>query len=120
MFVQVYLLNFLIFKTISLGELPFDSPLFEGAHFLETATVPLIFRKTSIEKSYYQFRRKLYPDDACPQAQDVHVVVLYALVRRVCIMAKAGSYTWYLVGYDACPPHRYRRLIYHARLYPKL
>ncbi len=43
--------------------------------------MPFLFRKTRMEKSIYQLCGHLYPDNACAQAQHVHIVMLYTLVR---------------------------------------
>ena len=44
------------------------------------------------------FERRLGADDACPESEDVHVVVLDALVGRVGVVANGGADAPNLVG----------------------
>ena len=43
--------------------------------------MPFLLGKACLEESFYQLCSKLYTDDARAQAQHIHIVVLYTLVR---------------------------------------
>ena len=47
-----------------------------------------------------QVERELVPDDLCPQAEDVGIVVLHALMRRVHVVTDGGANALHLVGAD--------------------
>lgn len=54
--------------------------------------------KTGSEKIANQIQRQLRPNDARTQAEDIHVVVLHTLVRRVTIVTQSGSNAGKFIG----------------------
>src|SRR5437773_7267864 len=53
--------------------------------------MPLDIGKSSVDISADQFRRELLPDDARPQAQHIHAVILNTLMRRKRVMTGGGA-----------------------------
>ncbi len=51
----------------------------------------LLAGKSSIEEGCREVLGKLDTDDPCSKAKDIHVVMLYSLVSRVDVVAKARS-----------------------------
>jgi hypothetical protein len=56
--------------------------------------MPRLAGKASVQKCANQLAAKLRTDDAAAEHEDVHVVVLDALVRRIGVMAKPGANPW--------------------------
>jgi len=64
--------------------------LLYGQHLLEPAAVTLIAGEPGFEEGGHQLDGQLPADHAGSQAEDIHIVVLHALVGRVGIVAEAG------------------------------
>lgn len=60
-------------------------------HFFQTPAMTRLVRKRSSQKSAGQFFGKLDADDARTENENIHIVMLDALMRGVCVMCKAGA-----------------------------
>src|SRR5581483_2942352 len=76
-------------------------PALECEHLRQAAAVPLLLAEARARERRDDVPCELRPDHARPDAEDVHVVVLDALVRRVVIVADARADSRELVRGDA-------------------
>lgn len=65
--------------------------------------MPLGVRERCPEKCGDKLRGQEWPDDACPQAKDIHVIVLHALTGRKGVVAQCGPDPPPLAGGNARP-----------------
>src|SRR5579859_380691 len=71
-------------------------------NLFQTAAMPLLTCKTGVNECDAQILGQFRANHARAEYQNVHVVVLHALVRRIAIMAEAGANAGNLVGRDRC------------------
>src|SRR5438128_3562126 len=74
--------------------------LLDGPDLGQPARVPLLGGEAGGDERAHEVDRQLLADDPGADAEDVHVVVLDRLVRRVVVVADAGPDTGKLVGGD--------------------
>jgi len=75
--------------------------LFERADFSQAPDVPFLVGELRPKEGVYAFAGGLDADDASAQNQHVHVVMLYALVSGIIVVAKPRADTADFVGGDA-------------------
>src|SRR5882672_1298983 len=75
--------------------------LFEALHLFDTLAMPVQIRKSGVQVSPQEFRRKLGPDDARTQAEHVHAVILNTLMRGKRVVAGGGADAPELIGCHA-------------------
>src|SRR3990172_9122323 len=68
----------------------FQEANFDFFELFETSHVTSLAGEFCIQKSPGQFLRKFDSDDSRANAQQVHVIMLYSLVRGICIMAQTS------------------------------
>jgi len=73
---------------------------FEGFHLGETPYVTRLAGKLCGKIAVHEIECYIRPDDARPEHEDVHIVVLNALLRRVVVMAHRSAYAFEFVGGD--------------------
>src|SRR5262245_56605117 len=65
--------------------------LFNSLNFRQPPFVPFFIGETSTQECLHQIFGKLRADDARTEDQNVHVVMLHALMRRIRIVADRGA-----------------------------
>ena len=83
-------------RDISLAQ----EPRFDLLHLLQSPRVAFFRTKARSEKGADNLLGERAADDPRPHAEDVHVVVLYALMSRVGVVAEARANSRKLVGSD--------------------
>src|SRR5262249_41141312 len=73
-----------------------------GVNLRETSKMPYFQRLLSAHKRVHQFMCQLFANDASSENQHIHVIVLYALVRRVRVVTQPGTYPRKLVRSHGC------------------
>src|SRR5919108_2200070 len=76
---------------------------FDRVHLIESPLMTCFTAKLRVEERAYQLSCQFRTDDTATQDQDIHVVVLHALMRGICIMTKPGSNTGNLIGRHGSP-----------------
>jgi len=74
-----------------------------GQDLVQAPLVSLLTGKLGRYEGRYDLSRQLIPHDSRPEAQDVHVVVLHALVSRVRVVAHCRPDSPHLVCRDRRP-----------------
>jgi hypothetical protein len=74
---------------------------FHGLYLVESPLVAFLTAEACVEKGLDQINHKRRPDHARPKTENVHVVVLDGLMRRIDIVADASADTAEFVGIDA-------------------
>src|SRR5437868_15057976 len=83
------------------GASPRDEAFLDGDDLREPARMPRLVAEARVRERAHDLARDLLADDARADAEDVHVVVLDGLVRRVRVVAHARPDAGELVGRDA-------------------
>ena len=65
--------------------------------------MPLLSAEACFHEGCRDLPSHLYSDDASAKTQNIHVVVLDALVGRIGVVAHTGAHTTHLVGRHAGP-----------------
>jgi hypothetical protein len=68
--------------------------------FGEAAHVAFFAGKLGVQVDFYEIIRKVRSNDSCSQDQDIHIVMLNALMGRVAIVTDSRSYPRNLVNGD--------------------
>src|SRR5271163_2276122 len=71
---------------------------FERFHFVETANVAHLIGKFRAQKRFHEIFGELFADDAATEHQDIHVVVLDALMRGIGVVADGGANAVNFIG----------------------
>src|SRR5215813_12346386 len=76
---------------------------FNRLNLAQSAHMPLFLGERSIQIRIYQVLRQGDPNDTRSQDENVHIIMLHALVSRVRVMTNAGTNSGNLVCCDRNP-----------------
>lgn len=82
-------------KQCSRHSIPFDLQ-----DFVQSSQMSLFTRELGVDEGSHEFYRDFFTNNACSQAQDVHVVVLDTLMGRINVVTDSGANSGNLVGSD--------------------